>query len=310
MAERLSLLRKSLLILACRAMGLPVVLHLHAAQLHHFYRSLPTPLKTLTRWVFGQADACVVLGESSRGFVTQELAVAQARVHVLINGVPEPTCARRQPGAVQRVLFVGNLSRRKGVQDFLDALASAGLDRQLTEVQLAGGGDVRAYRRRARALGLQGWVHFEGWASQSRVSELMAQADVLVLPSYDEGLPLVILEALSHGLAVICTPVGEIGSTLQDGQQALFVPPGDVQALAAQLRRLLGDAALREHLERQGRAMYEAQFSMRRFFEGVARIHLQVFGTCASLAARAMPAPVPGSAAAPEPALEPRKEVA
>lgn len=284
MAERLSLVRKSAVVMACRALGVPVVLHLHAAQLHHFYRSLPSPLQWLTRWVFSLAPCCVVLGEASRRFVTGELGVPAARVRVLINGVPEPATRRRRPDAMHHVLFVGNLSRRKGVSELLQALARPGFDPVHTRVCIAGGGDVQGYRRQARALGLDGWVQFEGWAPQWRVGQLMAQADVLVLPSHDEGLPLVILEALAHGVAVLCTPVGEIAATLRDGQEALFVPPGDAPALAAQLQRLLRDAGLRQRLERQGRALYEAQFSMQRFFEGVARIHRDTFGVCAALA--------------------------
>lgn len=282
MAERLSLVRKSVLILACRALGLPVVLHLHAAQLPPFYRALPRPLQAITRRVFGLADCCVVLGEVSRRFVTEELGVAPGRVRVLINGVPEPRAPRRRPGPVQRVLFVGNLSERKGVPELLAALARPGFDARHTQVCLAGGGPVEVYHRQAAALGLSAWVHFEGWADQARVDELMAQADVLVLPSHDEGLPLVILEALSHGVAVLCTPVGEIPWALRDGEEALFVAPGDVPALAAQLQRLLADAPLRARLERQGRALYEAQFSIRRFFEGVGHLHQEVFGVCAA----------------------------
>lgn len=285
MAERLSLFRKSAVILCCRALGLPVVLHLHAAQLHHFYRRLPAPLKSLTRWVFAQARVCVVLGEAGRRFVTDELRVPADRVRMLMNGVPAPTAARRTSDGMQRVLFVGNLSERKGVSDLLTALARPGFDRSCTRVTLAGGGDVAGYQRRAQALGLGDWVQFEGWADQARVSQLMSQADVLVLPSYDEGLPLVILEALSHGVAVLCTPVGEIPATLKNGQEVLFTPPGDVPALARQLQCLLHDADLRAHLGQQGRALYEAQFSMQRFFEGVARIHRECFGVCAALQA-------------------------
>lgn len=293
MAERLSLLRKSAVLLTCRTLRVPVVLHIHAAQLPAFYRRLPTWLQAWVRHTLARADCCVVLGEESRRFVTSELALDAARVRVLTNGVPAPTAMRRQPGARQRVLFVGNLSERKGVADLLQALALPGFDTAHTQVCMAGGGDVAGFESQAQALGLQAWVRFEGWADQDRVAQLMATADVLVLPSYDEGLPLVILEALSHGVAVLCTPVGEIPSVLSEGEHALFVPPGDVPVLAAQLQRLLADTPLREHLERQGRALYERMFSMERFFQGVASLHREVFGVYARPGATGpIPSPV------------------
>ncbi|RYY81527.1 MAG: glycosyltransferase, partial [Comamonadaceae bacterium] len=207
MAERLSLVRKSAIVIASRALGLPVVLHLHAAQLHHFYRALPLPLQRLTRWVFSLPASVVVLGATARRFVIEELYVDARRVEVVINGVPEPAQRRagRAAGAPRRVLFLGNLSERKGVSDLLQALALPGFDGAGVEVVVAGGGDVAGYQARARSLGLGDSVRFPGWCDQQQVARMMAEADVLVLPSYDEGLPLVILEALAHGVAVVCT---------------------------------------------------------------------------------------------------------
>ena len=121
-------------------------------------------------------------------------------------------------------------------------------------------------------------VRFAGWCERTQVDELLAQADVLVLPSHDEVLPLVVLEALAHGVAVLCTPVGELPSVLCEGTHACFVPVGDVQALAGALHRLLDDAGLRETLARNGRALYERQFALGPFFDRVAHIHQRHFG--------------------------------
>ena len=280
MAERLSLVRKSVIVVACRALGIPVVLHLHAAQLHHFYRALPLVLQRLTRWVFSLPASVVVLGAAARRFVIEELNVPEQRVEIIINGVPRPALPRpaRPAGAPRRVLFLGNLSERKGVSDLLNALALPGFDASGLEVALAGGGDIAGYQAKAAALGLGEMVKFEGWCDQQKVAQLMAQADVLVLPSYDEGLPLVILEALAHGVAVVCTPVGEIPAVLSDGVNACFVEPGDVPGIAAALQKLLREPRLLEDLGRNGRTLYERQFSLSRFFASVARVHRRHFG--------------------------------
>ena len=280
MAERLSLFRKSVIVVISRALGVPVVLHLHAAQLHHFYRNLPRPLQAATRWVFSLSSSCVVLGENARRFVTDELRVAPDRVEIVINGVPEPSEPRRlaDPEGVQRVLFVGNLSERKGVSDLLKALALPGFNKSRLDVCIAGGGELEAYSKKADDLGLDGMVRFAGWSDQQHVALLMARADVLVLPSYDEGLPLVILEALANGVAVVCSPVGEIPSVLTDGVNAIFVVPGDVEGLATALQRVLHQPALRRALESNGRALYEQNFSLTRFFASVAKVHQRHFG--------------------------------
>ncbi|HTJ96390.1 MAG TPA: glycosyltransferase family 4 protein, partial [Rhodocyclaceae bacterium] len=283
MAERLSIFRKGTIVAASRLLGIPVILHLHAAQLHHFYRGLPSPLQAATRWIFSQATHCLVLGNASREFVTHELQVPASKIEIVTNGVPAPSLPRRLYNANEpkRILFLGNLSERKGVSDLLHAVATPGFGHNLT-VSLAGSGDIPTYQALAEKLGVSSFVRFEGWADQAKAAQLIAAADVLVLPSYDEGLPLVILEALANSVAVVCTPVGEIGSTLSDGLNAHFVTPGDIPGIAAGLHKTLYDEQFRATLESNGRQIYEARFSMTRFFDSIAAIHKNTFGISAA----------------------------
>lgn len=298
MAERLSVVRKGVIVVFCRMVSVPVVLHLHAAQLQHGYRSLPAPAKALVRWLFSLPASCVVLGTSAADFVTLELRVPPERVEILVNGVPEPTTPRREitlrGGHRHRVLFVGNLSERKGVSALLRAMAQPEFAGMPVDLTLAGGGDVEGYRALAGRLGLGERVRFNGWTGQDEVAQLLAQADVLVLPSVDEGLPLAILEALAHGVAVVCTPVGEIPHFLTDGVHACFVRPDDPESIAQGVLKVLKDSWLRKTLESNGRALYEQQFSLDRFSAGVARIHMRHFGVC-GVSADALPATGPVS---------------
>jgi glycosyltransferase involved in cell wall biosynthesis len=279
MGPRLSLFRKGLIVVTCRALGIPVVLHLHS-QMRTFYQGLPAALQRLTRWVFSLADTVVVIGPVARRLVIEDLGVPPERVEIVINGVPAATEPRRkaEPGRVKRVLFLGNLSDQKGVMDLLRALARPGFDREGLEVTLGGGGDVAGYRARAQQLGVSDIVRLPGWCDQWETARLLAQADVLVLPSYDEVLPLVILEALANGVAVICTPLGEIPSLLTDGVHVLYVDPGDVDGLADALQEVLHQPELLETLEHNGLALYGRQFSLPRFFAAMARVHQRTFG--------------------------------
>ena len=282
MAERMSLFRKGAIIAMCRAVGVPVVLHLHA-QMQYFYATLPAALQRMTRWVFGMATTVVVIGPVARHFVIQALRVPAQRVAIVINGVPEAVEPRRkpQPSGPQRVLFLGNLSERKGLTPLLQALARPGFDRSRLQVVIAGGGDVAGYEAKARALGIDAFVKFEGWCDQDKAARLLAASDMLVLPSNDEVLPLAILEALANRVAVVCTPVGEIPSLLTDGVDARFVTPGDVDDLAAVLQEVLQEPALLEAMGHNGHALYEQQFSLSQFFSSVARIHQRAFGVAA-----------------------------
>lgn len=286
MGDRLSLVRKGFIVVTARSLGLPVVLHLHVCELHHTYKKFPSPVRAGVRTLFSLANGCVVLGKVSLDFVTRELKVPTSRVDIVINGVPAPTLARRiassDPNRRQRVLFVGNLSNRKGVADMLQALAKPQFKGVNLEVIFLGGGDVMGYRALAGRLGLSEWVSFRGWVNQDIVSSMLASADALVLPSYEEGLPLVILEALSHGVAVVCTPVGEIPNTLTDGVHACFVEPGNIESLAQGMFKVLSDSEFREMLAREGQQLHEQSFSISQFVFNISSIHKRHFGICAA----------------------------
>lgn len=283
MAERLSVFRKGVLILVCRAFGIPVVLHLHAAELHHFYRKLPALLQLATRWVFSLPASVIVLGETAKQFVTTELSVPDERVEIVINGVPSPVIPKRKKNLheVQQIFFLGNLSERKGVSDLLQAISLPGFNRTKLQVILAGGGDTEFYISKARKLGISDFVKFEGWIDQTHAARLMSESDILVLPSYDEGLPLAILEGLANEVAVVCSPVGEIPSVMQDGVNACFVQPGDIKGLAKTLQQVLYEPALMENISRNGKALYDRSFSMALFFTNIATIHQRHFGIAA-----------------------------
>lgn len=284
MAERMSLFRKGTLIVVCAALGLPTVLHLHA-QMQCFYGRLPAAFRGLARWVFSLPQAVIVIGPGARRFVIEVLHVPAERVHMIINGVPEPQSfwGLSPQGARQRILFLGNLSDRKGVLDLLRALAQPVLDTSGLDVTIAGGGDVAGYQARARELGVDSVVRFEGWCDQKKVSRLLANCDMLVLPSHDEVLPLAILEALAHGVAVVTTAVGEIPSLLTDGVDAVFVEVENPGSIAAGMQKVLQEPGLRQSLARNGRALYLRHFCMSTFFSNVASVHQHHFGIAGHL---------------------------
>jgi glycosyltransferase involved in cell wall biosynthesis len=101
----------------------------------------------------------------------------------------------------------------------------------------------------------------------------MVNADALILPAYDEGLPLVILEALASRTPVICTPVGSIPEVLQDGHTALFVTPGDVDSIAGAIVRLIDHPELGAELSAAGEALYDRLFTMEAFAASVGSLY-------------------------------------
>lgn len=267
LAERGSVFRKAVLLGAAKLVGARVLLHLHAAQIIAFHDAMPRPARALLRWMFRASDRCVVLGDLWRRWLVETLGVSPAAITVVHNGVPATPLPRepRAGGAPFRLLFLGNLLARKGVADLLHALARPEARAAGIHLTLAGGGPIETYRNMAATLGIADAVRFTGWVDQATARRLLTQSDALVLPAYDEGLPLVILEALATRVPVVCTPVGAIPEVFDDRRTALFVPPGDQAALAAALVELSGDAVLQASMAEAGFQLYLRQFTMHGF---------------------------------------------
>lgn len=261
------------------ATRVPILIHLHSSQYPAFLQSLPLPLRSAVGWMFRRAARVLVLGEGWADFVARELHVDPGRVEVLPNAVPGPLrLAERPHGPSARLLFLGRLGPRKGVLDLLRALSLPQLQAPLWELTLAGDGDGERYRAEAARLGLGDRVHVAGWVDADGVQRHLAEADLLVLPSYAEGLPLAVLEAFAHGVAVVTTPVGAIPEAVRDGRNGLLVSPGDVPALAVALHRLITVPALRDALGRQGRKTWERDHDPARHARRILEIYRDLAG--------------------------------
>jgi glycosyltransferase involved in cell wall biosynthesis len=131
------------------------------------------------------------------------------------NGVPDPDVQRPVPRQTTcELLFAGVLNERKGLRDLLTALASERLRHAPWHLSIAGNGDETPFRNQSDMSGIADKVTFLGWLPSPEMRDLFAASDVLVLPSRNEGLPMVIVEAMASGLAVISTPVGSIGDAI------------------------------------------------------------------------------------------------
>lgn len=220
--------------------------------------------KLIDRLLFRRTDKVICVSDPVRDFYRDALHVPAAKLEVIPNaidlaGPPAPAGARPLrdeigAGAEDFVfLCAARLHPQKAHGVLLDA-ARAVADRggRRFKIALAGEGSLRAdLEARVRALGLVDVVHFLGFRSDVRA--LLPQADAFVLPSYYEGLPLSVLEAMAAGVPVVVTNVGGNPGIVEDGRNGLMVPAGDASALAQAMGRVVGDAALARALGEEGR---------------------------------------------------------
>lgn len=204
-----------------------------------------------------------------------------ARFHVARCGVDTAAFAYRDPpplGARMRIMALGRLSPEKGFAVLLEALALLRDRGVVAELRIVGDGPTRgALERQIAGLDLVHQVTLTGELPPAEVSRELAASDLFAMPSFSEGLPISIMEAMAVGVPVVSTWIAGIPELARGGETALTVPPADAEALAAAIARLAGDQALRVRLARAGRALVEERHDLWRCGEAVAR-HLETHG--------------------------------
>jgi glycosyltransferase involved in cell wall biosynthesis len=262
-ASRGSFWRKFVVCQLARLAGRPYVVHLHGAEFADFYGKEAGALaRRLIRSTFAHAAVVIALSEEWRGRVLR--ICPTTRVEVLHNAVPIPdaTLLRDSSTCAPTVLFLGHLMPHKGIYDLVRAFAKVAQRFPEARLVLGGVGQVEELRSLAAELNVAQRVSCPGWLKGPDKSAALADSTIFILPSYAEGMPMALLEAMSWRLPVIATPVGGVPQVVESEVNGLMVEPGDVEGLARALARLLDDPELRQRLGAAARQTVETQFAL------------------------------------------------
>lgn len=277
LASRGSTLRKLIVFAFARMTGVRTVIHLHGPDFRQFWASASPPVNATITWMFRKADCIIVLGTVWRSLIATRVPEAADRIVIMANAVPRPALAKVQGGGTVRILFLGRLGERKGTPQLVRAL---NLLRPLAgwSAVLAGDGDVEVTAREITRLDLADRIEIPGWVGAKDAASLLAGADILVLPSFDENLPMSVIEAMAHGLAVVATPVGAVEDIVIHNETGLLVQPGDAESLAASLKLLILDPDLRSRLGERARALHRARLDIVPYVKDLARLWRETSG--------------------------------
>ena len=177
---------------------------------------------------------------------------------------------------VRRVLCVARISPEKGLTFLIEAfkkLADSGLN---CELRLAGDGSMRAdLEAMARNLGIADKVTFLGFINEAQIAQELQLADIFVLTSYVEGVPVSAMEAMAVGVPVVATNVGGTSELIQDGVSGLLVRPSDTETIYASIRKLIENPDLRSQIAKNGRLIVEKEFDSEPEFAKLSQYFLE-----------------------------------
>jgi len=254
---------------AALAARCPLVLQIHGAGFERFHDGCDSASRALIRFFLEHAACVIVASESRRSWIRS--VAREANAVCLPNPVDiAATSAEKRPNLI---LFLGKLEPAKGIFDLLQAVAAVRAAVPDVRLVCAGDGERIAVARLAERLGIADAVKFTGWVGPSGKRALLESAAVFALPSYDEALPLSLLEAMSAAVPAVVSPVGGIPEVVVDGVSGLLVAPGDVATLERLLRRLLIDRDLAATLGAAGRESARLRFAPERAVPRIEEIY-------------------------------------
>jgi glycosyltransferase involved in cell wall biosynthesis len=259
-SSRASFWRKALFIGMARLARRRVVFHLHGGGFRPWVEGLPAPTRALVIGTLRSCDVLLCLTSAAGDWLRAVAPGVPVRwwpnpVPAALF-VPAPDQAQRDP----MVLFLGALTDAKGTCDLIQAFSVLQRTAPEARLVLAGTGPaLDVLQALCRDLGIGDAVTFPGWVGPVEKAELLRRARIFCLPSHVEAQPMVLLEALAAGTAIVSTWVGGVPDMLTDRRDALLVPPREPPRLGEALQALWNDAGMRETLVAQGQARVATQ---------------------------------------------------
>lgn len=234
--------RKAIFIYIAKFFHKQVVWHMHAGRFAVFYQQHRYAVKK----VVDKSDVIIALSEFWKEYFKKEFPTK--RVEIIKNVISAPKVHKQQTSYFT-LLFLGLLGKNKGIYDLLECIRDHKEEFQgKLKLYIGGNGEIEQVKQLIKEYGIADIVMFEGWISGDKKIELLNNSDAYILPSYKEGLPISILEAMSYGMPIISTPVGGIPEIVSNGENGYLVEPGNKEDIYKAIISLLNNTDLRNRM--------------------------------------------------------------
>jgi glycosyltransferase involved in cell wall biosynthesis len=274
-------LKDTFFVVAGKVFRVHVILHMHGGNFDAIYAENPRLIQNYTRMILDFAVAVISVSVEWKTRLAK--LIPAARVFPFKNCIDVQIYHPQDIGSPDRsvnILFLGRIGPLKGAFDLIEAvhcLPPGGCD---FHVYMVGpeerDGDFHVAQDLLEKYQLSGICELSGSVPRETVLQLFNKASIFVLPSYYEGLPMAILEALAAGLPVIATPVGGIPEVVQDAFNGFLLAPGDIQALKGALEKLVMDADLRKIMGDRSRKIAERDLDVAAYVENLTALYLRL----------------------------------
>ena len=273
LSSYMSFYRKLIIFWIVKTRGIKTIVHLHGSMFKEFYKNGPAIQKNLIKWMFNKSDAIIVLSETWHQFVSE--ISTNSNIYIIHNGVSPKKFHTKKSINKKRITitFMGRLGKRKGTYDLIDVFTRLSTEFPDVELLLGGDGDIEEVKNLVDRKGLSNRIHVLGWLSGPEKLKVFANSDIYTLPSYNEGLPVSILEAMASGLPIVSTHVGGIPEAVIDNKNGFLVQPGDIDTLYICLSELCRSKQLRQKMGQASVELASQKFDVKELIDALITVY-------------------------------------
>lgn len=255
----------------------PIINHIHGSAFDEFYSYASNKKKKLIRKIYGKCTVIIALSEEWKAYLSQIVDSEKIKILENYSTLHEDALEQRllRPSN-QTVLFLGQIGSRKGCYDIPPIVER--LVKFVPDVKfiLAGSGELETITRLFEEKGVKDRLQLPGWVRGADKDRLLREADVFFLPSYNEGMPMSILDAMGYGLPIVSTNVGGIPQIIINNKNGLTYKPNDIEGMSDGLKMILLN---KETMDKYGKSsidIVKEKYSLERHIKLLIKIYEEV----------------------------------
>lgn len=259
MASRRSSFRKGKYVRLAKKYGKKVVIHIHGAEYKIFFNECNDKQKEYVKETLNLADQIIVLSEEWKEYFKN--LVDESKIKVIYNAIVIPEDFEKDLDS-QKLLFLGRIGQRKGIYDLVDVLEKLVMEFPNIKLYVGGDGEVDNLKKIIKEKKLEKNFEYIGWISGKEKDNILRECSIYILPSYNEGMPMSVLEGMAYKNVTISTNVGGIPKVIKNRENGYIIEPGDKDKLYNCLKEILSDSKLRKKLSDNGRKIMLEKFDI------------------------------------------------
>ncbi|MBC5624102.1 glycosyltransferase family 4 protein [Clostridium sp. NSJ-49] len=252
-----SFYRKSLIIIIAKLFRKKVLLHIHASQFDKFYEKSNIIIRIYIKFILSLPNKLIVLSQQWEEFYKK---ITNNKIVVINNAVSIDEYKYNENGEI--ICFFGRLGKRKGIYDLLKVVDNILEKHKNIQLYLCGDGEIENVKRIILEKKLENRIIVTGWINKEEKEKILNNSIINILPSYNEGMPMAILETMARGIPNISTNIGGIPNVIKHNYNGMLISPGDLEELSKIIDYLISNKQIRTELSKNAYNTIKCKFSI------------------------------------------------